>query len=71
MVFGCTDSSASHMQQRRWLMVAGPNTSEIEINLKKYSRLCSVSQTMSSAMHQDAPRTLGVYEGFWADDHPL
>ena len=52
-------------------MVAGPNTSEIEINLKKYSRLCSVSQTMSSAMHQDAPRTLGVYEGFWADDHPL
>ena len=31
---GCTDSSASHIEQRRWLAVAGPKTAEPEINLK-------------------------------------
>ena len=58
MSLGCTDSSASHTEQRRWLAIAGPKAAELEINLKKCSKLCSVPQTMSSATYQDALRTV-------------
>ena len=60
MSLGCTDISASHIEQRRWLAVAGPKTAELEINLKNANKLCSVPQAMSSAMCQDALRLVEV-----------
>ena len=74
MAFGCTNGSASDIQQKRWLRIACSKAADLEINLENAIyrvRLLEQRVVHSSAVHQDALRTVGVCGEFWTGDCPV